>query len=118
LYENPHAIAAISKVPINAFSTTFGTLNGTGLLGQDTLPNKAGKVAAALIYFPRKCACGVRGLLVYCSDYRCSHWTAIDRWPDGIPLSDLEPRFVCKACGLRGADIRPDFPQTRMGTGQ
>jgi hypothetical protein len=41
---------------------------------------------------------GVRGLLIYCSDYHCSHSIAIkgDRWPDGVRLSDLEPRFVCK----------------------
>jgi hypothetical protein len=24
-------------------------------------------------------------------------------------LSDLESRFVCSACGKRGADVRPDF---------
>jgi hypothetical protein len=24
-------------------------------------------------------------------------------------LSDVEPDFVCKACGKRGADVRPDF---------
>jgi hypothetical protein len=22
---------------------------------------------------------------------------------------DIEDRFVCKACGKRGADVRPDF---------
>ena len=56
-------------------------------------------------------ASGVRGFLTYCSDYKCSHSTAIsgDRWPDHIRLSDLEPLFVCQACGQRGADIRPDF---------
>jgi hypothetical protein len=56
-------------------------------------------------------ASGVRGLLVYCSDYKCSHWTKIsaDRWPDHVRLSNLEPRFICQACGVRGADIRPDF---------
>ena len=56
-------------------------------------------------------AAGVRGLLIYCSDYRCSHWTAIgaDRWPDHIRLSDIEPRFTCQACGAKGADVRPDF---------
>jgi hypothetical protein len=56
-------------------------------------------------------ASGVRGLLIYCSDYHCSHWTAIsgDRWPDEIRLSDLEPRFVCKVWGTRGADVRPDW---------
>jgi hypothetical protein len=54
---------------------------------------------------------GVRGLLIYCSDYKCSHSMAIsgDAWPDDVRLSDLEPRFVCKACGKRGADVRPDF---------
>jgi hypothetical protein len=32
---------------------------------------------------------GVRGLLVYCSDFKCSHGTAIsgDRWPDAVRLS-------------------------------
>jgi len=30
---------------------------------------------------------GVRGVLIYCCDYRCSHGTAIsaDRWPDEQP---------------------------------
>jgi hypothetical protein len=56
-------------------------------------------------------ASGVRGLLIYCSDYHCSHWTAIsgDRWPDDVRLSDLEPRFTCQACGKRGADVRRNF---------
>jgi hypothetical protein len=51
---------------------------------------------------------GVRGLLIYCSDHHCSHSIAIsaDPWPDQVRLSDLEPRFVCKACGKRGADMR------------
>jgi hypothetical protein len=56
-------------------------------------------------------ATGVRGLLVYCSDYHCSHHTTIsgDRWADDVRLSDLEPRFACQACGRRGADVRPNF---------
>jgi len=29
--------------------------------------------------------------------------------PDDARLSDLELRFVCKACGKRGADVRPDW---------
>ena len=35
---------------------------------------------------------GVRGLLIYCADYRCSHSIAIngDRWPDDVRLSDIE----------------------------
>jgi hypothetical protein len=60
---------------------------------------------------------GVRGLLIYCADYTCSHSIAIsaDQWPDHVRLSDLESRFVCKACGKRGADVRPDFPAAAMG---
>jgi hypothetical protein len=54
---------------------------------------------------------GVRGLLIYCADYRCSHSIAIsaDPWPDDLRLSDIERRFVCRACCKRGADVRPDF---------
>ncbi|UPK31745.1 hypothetical protein IVB18_25775 [Bradyrhizobium sp. 186] len=54
---------------------------------------------------------GVHGVLIYCADYHCSHFAALsaDRWPDEARLSDIEPRFVCSACGGRGADVRPDF---------
>jgi hypothetical protein len=46
-------------------------------------------------------ASGVRGLLIYCSDYHCSDWTAIngDPWPDHVRPSDLEPRFTRPAAG-------------------
>jgi hypothetical protein len=59
---------------------------------------------------------GVRGLLVYCADYRCSHSIAIsgDAWPDDAKLSDIEERFTCTACGHRGADVRPDVNWNRM----
>ena len=63
------------------------------------------------ITFGEMRAVGVRGVLVYCSDYRCSHSTAIsaDQWPDDVRLSDIEPRFICQACGQRDADVRPNF---------
>jgi hypothetical protein len=63
------------------------------------------------ITFAEMRAASVRSLLIYCSDYHCSHWTAIsgDRWPDHLRLSDLEARFVCRACGTRGTDTRPDW---------
>jgi hypothetical protein len=48
---------------------------------------------------------------LYCSDYKCSHNVAMsaDQWPDDVRLSDLEPLFVCQACGLKGAEVRADF---------
>ncbi len=60
-------------------------------------------------------ASGVRGLLVYGSDFRCSRQTTIsgDRWANDVRLSDLELRFTYQACGRRGADVRPNFDRER-----
>jgi hypothetical protein len=62
---------------------------------------------------------GVRGVLIYCADHKCSHSIEMsaDRWPDDVRLSDIEDQFVCRACGKRGADVRPNFAPARMGTG-
>ena len=62
---------------------------------------------------------GPRRLIVYCSDFKCSHSVVVDSapWGDDVRLSDLEPKFTCKACGRRGADVRPLFEKSRMGTG-
>jgi hypothetical protein len=51
---------------------------------------------------------GVRGLLVYCSDYHSSHHTVIsgDRWPDEMRLSDFEPKL---------AGVRPNYDWDRPG---
>jgi hypothetical protein len=52
---------------------------------------------------------GVRGVLVYCADHHCSHSVTLsaDRWPDNMRLSDIEPRFVCAACGRPGGKSPP-----------
>jgi hypothetical protein len=54
---------------------------------------------------------------LYQSEQAPSVEISADRWPDHIRLSDNEPRFVCTACGKRGAELRPKFSQARMGTG-
>ena len=61
-------------------------------------------------------ASGVRGLVIYCTDFRCGHSQAIsgDPWPDDVRLSDIERRFRCTVCGKRGADVRPDFNWGKM----
>jgi len=48
-----------------------------------------------------------RRLLVYCGDYKCAHSVIIGaaRWPDHVRLSDLEPKFTCRACGHFGAAV-------------
>lgn len=57
---------------------------------------------------------GLSGVLIYCSDYKCSHYikASADPWPDETRLSDIERRFVCEKCGTRGADVRPDHTTT------
>jgi hypothetical protein len=64
-------------------------------------------------------ASGVRGLLIYCADYRCSHSITIsaDRCPADVRLSYLEPKFTCQACGHRGADVRPLFAVDKPSSG-
>jgi hypothetical protein len=59
------------------------------------------------ITFGEMRAHGVRYVLVYCRDHKCSRSTTIsaDRWPDHVRLSPIEPDFVCAACGKRGADL-------------
>jgi hypothetical protein len=54
---------------------------------------------------------GVRDVLIYCRDHRCSHYIEVsaDRCADHIRLSDIEQDFVGTACGKRGADVRPAF---------
>jgi hypothetical protein len=65
------------------------------------------------ITFAEMRAAGIRNVLIYCTDHECSHHHVVaddaDRWPDELRLSDIEDRFVCTACGQRGADIRPDW---------
>ena len=53
---------------------------------------------------------GVRGLLIYCADYRCSHSIAVsaDHWPDDLRLSDIEPRFGAAGFQLEQETSRRD----------
>ena len=49
-------------------------------------------------------ASGVRDILIYCRDHRCSHHveTNADGWPDDVRLSDIEPSLICSRCGKKG----------------
>ena len=60
---------------------------------------------------------GTVGIVVFCRDYRCSHSVTMSahHWPDDVQLSDIQARFVCKACGKRGADVRTQFAAAVMG---
>jgi hypothetical protein len=71
------------------------------------------------ITFGEMRASGVRDVLIYCRDVSCSHHVEVnaDGWADNVRLSDIEPKFVCQVCGQHGGDIRPKFPDARMGTG-
>lgn len=68
------------------------------------------------ITFGEMRAAGATGVVVFCSDYKCAHSIKLsaDCWPDDLRLSDIEQRFVCQACGRRGADVRPDYQGAMM----
>jgi hypothetical protein len=57
----------------------------------------------------------VRGLLIYCADYRCSHSIAISGEPGPMMPSCPISRSGSPVgfCGKRGADVRPDFNGAR-----
>ena len=62
---------------------------------------------------------GVRDLLVFCQDYRCSHNVRlpadyVDRWPDELRISQIETLFVCTACGMRGSIIVAGSDSTKQ----
>ena len=62
---------------------------------------------------------GVRDVLVYCRDHRCSRHTetSADRWPDHVRLSDVEPDFDCSACAKRGAEVAAEVFAGQQGAG-
>ena len=55
------------------------------------IPNRPEKIS-----FGEMRDSGVRGVLIYSSDFLCSHRIELsaDYWTEHIRLSDLEPRFV------------------------
>jgi hypothetical protein len=61
-------------------------------------------------------------ILVYCADFHCSPSVALRpiAGPTTYGCQTSSRGFVCRACGRRGADIRPDFnwnkpPTAAMG---
>jgi hypothetical protein len=63
---------------------------------------------------------GVRGVLIYCSDYHCSHSTLVDadRWPDQVAV--VRYRAAIRLQGLREqgrrrpAGLRSDPQEARL----
>jgi hypothetical protein len=51
---------------------------------------------------------GVRGVLIYCADYRCSHSTAVS--------ADLWPEWVVLIAGSTGTALRAVRPPNRYVT--
>jgi hypothetical protein len=71
------------------------------------------------ITFAQMRASGVRDVLIYCRDHRCSHHIEVsaDRWADDVRLSDIKQGFVCTACGKRGAEVAAEVFAGQQGAG-
>jgi hypothetical protein len=63
---------------------------------------------------------GCRTLLVYCGSAWCNHTARLepDWLPDDAVLPALGRLMVCTACGLIGADVRPDWSQHTRAAAQ
>ena len=60
---------------------------------------------------------GVRDVLIYCRDHRCSHHveTNADGWADDVRLSDIEPNFTCTRCGKKARRCGRSFQTPAWG---
>ncbi len=56
---------------------------------------------------------GVRSLAVTCE--LCHHGAIlpVDPWSDAVPVRAFASRMVCTACGIVGADARPNWREFR-----
>jgi hypothetical protein len=52
---------------------------------------------------------GVRSLRVYCQACHSETVLDVDAHPDDVPVPAFSPRMVCSACGMIGADARPNW---------
>jgi hypothetical protein len=110
-FEQPAALAAQPRVLLRAEAVIARALSVRRL---QTLTPRGPRRPDALrpgITFGEMRESGVRDVLIYCRDRTCTHHITIsaDRWLDHVRLSDIEPDFVCTACGKRGAEVRPKF---------
>lgn len=62
---------------------------------------------------------GCRNLLVYCVSPWCNHSAVLnaDWLPGDTAIRALDRLMVCTACGLIGADVRPDWRPHTGGPG-
>ena len=54
---------------------------------------------------------GVRSLVVHCSNVTCRHEAivSVDKLGDDLAVPSLGLRMRCERCGLRGADVMPNW---------
>ena len=55
---------------------------------------------------------GVRGILIYCADYRCSHLIAVgaDEWPDDLRLQERRNRLEAVEPAASSFALAPASP--------
>jgi hypothetical protein len=54
---------------------------------------------------------GVRSLSVTCQLCHREAVMSVDAFDDRIPVPAFGPRMVCTACGIVGADVRPNWKE-------
>ena len=57
---------------------------------------------------------GVRSLLVICRKCEVARVVNMDGYDDTWAVTSFGPRMLCKACGARGADVRPNWTEQKV----
>jgi hypothetical protein len=52
---------------------------------------------------------GVRSLVVTCKQCRVARVVNMDSFDGALTVPSFGPRMKCKACGGKGADVRPNW---------
>ena len=56
---------------------------------------------------------GVRSLLVSCRKCHVARVMNMDAYDAGLTVPSFGPRMVCAGCGTKGADVRPNWIESK-----
>ena len=57
---------------------------------------------------------GVRGLRVACRNCHVACVINVDGYDGSLTVPSFGPRMICKACGAKGADVRPNWVEQKL----
>ena len=56
----------------------------------------------------------IRSLRVTCLKCGVACVLNVDGYDDSLTVKSFAPRMICKACGAKGADVRPNWAEQKL----